>query len=126
MLEAICVMSAGAIGALSRWQTDRLFKHLFGASFPLGTLTVNVVGCLLFGLFMQLDAQGEGFSKTTRLLVTSGFLGAFTTFSTFGYDTFNFFKTGNFLPAVLNIVANLLIGVLAVWLGAIIAKTMGS
>lgn len=119
-------MSAGAVGALCRFGTDRLGKTLLGTAFPYGTLTVNVLGCLLFGIFMQIDAQGGGFSKHTKLLVTTGFLGAFTTFSTFGFDTFQFFKTGHAVSALVNIGANLVLGLIAVWGGTLLAKTLGS
>lgn len=126
MLEYIYVMTAGAIGATCRYGTDKLFKYYLGTQFPYGTLCVNILGCLLFGMFMQWDTQTAGVSKALKLLVTSGFLGAFTTFSTFGYDTFAFIKAGSFLPAALNISLNIVAGLLAVWLGTIVIKGFAS
>ncbi|MBN2716683.1 MAG: fluoride efflux transporter CrcB [Deltaproteobacteria bacterium] len=122
MIEVLCVMTAGAVGALARWGTDNLSRHYLGAAFPWGTLFVNVLGCFLFGLFMQIDAQSGGFSKPLKLVVTSGFLGAFTTFSTFGFNTWIFIKDGHYTSALLNIGTNLILGILAVWGGATIAK----
>lgn len=122
MLETLVVMGAGALGALSRWSVGRLSKHLWGPAMPFGTLIVNVLGCLLFGFIMQIALSGETFSKTTRLALTTGFLGAFTTFSTFGYETFEFVKNGQWIYALGNVTANLLLGLLAVWLGVTAGK----
>jgi CrcB protein len=123
-MQIIIVMTAGALGALARWATDLLTKHLFGPAFPIGTLTVNVLGCFAFGLIMQSGIGTNESNKLLKLFLTTGFLGAFTTFSTFGFNTFDFIKNGSVALAIINISANLLLGLLAVWGGFILGKTL--
>lgn len=87
------------------------------ASFPYGTLAVNVLGCLAIGALSQLaDARGV-FSAETRLFLFVGLLGGFTTFSTFGYETLNLARDGEMLAALLNVTANVVLCLLAVWAG---------
>jgi CrcB protein len=86
-------------------------------SFPYGTLAVNVVGCLLIGVLSQLaDARGLLHAEV-RLFIFVGVLGGFTTFSTFGYETLNLLRDGEVLIASLNVTANVVLCLLAVWAG---------
>ena len=112
----------GALGALSRYGVGSLASRMLGAGFPYGTLIVNVVGCLLLGFIMELSLSAEGLSKGVRTAMTVGFLGAFTTFSTFGYETVQFLRQGAWLPALGNVAANVLVGLLAVGLGLMAAR----
>jgi CrcB protein len=89
--------------------------------FPYGTLAVNVLGCLIIGLLSHLaDARGA-FSAETRLLVFTGFLGGFTTFSTFGNETLNLLRGGQAGAAAANVLASVALGLGAVWLGRALA-----
>ena len=117
-------MISGAFGTLCRFGVGRFVTRVIAQPFPFGTLFVNVLGCFVFGLIMQLGVNSDFVSRTARLAVTIGFLGAFTTFSTFGYETFEFLRDGNWLPAILNGMANMVLGLLAVWLGAVTVRTM--
>ncbi len=111
------IMISGAMGSLCRFGIGRGTKHLFGGTFPLDTLIVNVFGCLLIGFAMQLASSGLKMPQTVHTALTVGFLGAFTTFSTFGYATFDFIRQGAWGHAAFNSTANLVLGLLAVWLG---------
>lgn len=126
MTEALTVMIAGAAGTLCRWGVGRWARHALGAGFPFGTLIVNVVGCLLFGFLMQLAVNGVAMPRAVRTGITVGFLGAFTTFSTFGYETFDLLRQGAWLHAALNGSANLVLGLLAVWGGISAARLVFS
>ena len=124
MKETLLIMISGAMGSLCRFGVGRGTKHLFGESFPLDTLIVNVIGCLLIGFTTQLMCSGLKVPQAVQTALTVGFLGAFTTFSTFGYATFDFIRQGAFAAAALNGVANLVLGLLAVWLGISSARWM--
>jgi len=99
-----------------------LIADKYGAHFPFGTLFVNVVGCFIIGFFMIWTTERTIVSPNLRILVTVGFLGGLTTFSSFGFETIQLLRAGNVVNAFLNMAANLGTGFLAVWLGIIAAK----
>ena len=113
---------AGALGAIARYGTSVLFKQMFGDSFPVATLFVNVLGCFLLGLLAHLGSQH--LSEHWRLILGVGFLGALTTFSTFGVETIGRFNDGEMIKAFLNIVLNVILGLTAVLIGILVAKTV--
>lgn len=86
-------------------------------SFPIGTLTVNTVGCLAIGLLAGLAESRSVLGPEARLFVLMGVLGGFTTFSTFGYETLSLLREGAWLPAIGNVGASVFLGLAAVWLG---------
>ena len=89
---------------------------------PPATLAVNLVGCFLIGLLTGLTDHGSPQAQTVRLFLVTGFLGAFTTFSTFGLETVNLARLDGLLPAAANIGAHVLIGLFAVWLGSTVSS----
>lgn len=113
---------AGAAGAVSRYGVGLWAQRLLGHNFAYGTLAVNILGCLLLGLVLELESQTQWIGTSVRLFVAVGFLGAFTTFSTFGFETLKFMQAGDHHLALVNVAANLLLGVLAVWLGWMLAR----
>lgn len=122
--EILIVMGFGAMGSLCRFGVGEGAKWLVGETFPFGTLTVNVLGCLLIGFTMEIPLVSGTFPDHWRSGVVIGFLGAFTTFSAFGYATYDLMRQGAWLHASVNCAANLLLGLAAVWVGAMFAKTL--
>lgn len=111
------VAFGGAIGAISRFQITNWFSQWFGTAFPYATLTVNVIGSLIMGLLMAALTQGSLIAPHWRPLIGVGFLGALTTFSTFSFDTLALFTQGEWLKAGVNVVANVVLCLLAVYIG---------
>jgi CrcB protein len=113
---------AGAFGAVSRYGVGLLAQRSLGAHSAVGTLLVNVLGCLLLGFLLELDRNSNVVGPSLRLLLGVGFLGAFTTFSTFGYETIRFLQNGDGQAALLNVAGNLILGLGGVWLGLLAAR----
>ena len=125
MIRILMIALAGAAGALSRYGLGTAAQRLFPAGFPGGTLVVNVIGCFLIGLLTSMSLDRFSLSLTSRLVLVVGFLGAFTTFSAFGYDTLNLLRNGTILRAMLNVVLSVGLGLLAVWAGLMTARLFG-
>lgn len=117
MRDVLTIALAGAGGSVSRYALSALSYRLLGQRFAYGTLVVNVLGCLLLGLFMQLAISHEWIGRDWRLPITVGFFGAFTTFSTFGYETMRYMQDGLWFLATTNIIANVVLCLLGMWAG---------
>ena len=117
--ELLLISIGGALGAISRYSISQLSSHLFKTEFPVGTFIANVVGCFLIGLLIG-SGRSES-SQQMRLAIGIGFLGALTTFSTFGAETILRFEKGQLLIAAGNVMANVILGMAAVvaglWIG---------
>ncbi len=117
MREIMWIAVAGAGGAVARYAVSGWAQNLFGVKFPWGTFIVNIVGCIAIGLLMHVSINSTLIPNTARLAVGVGFLGAFTTYSTFGYETVRYLEDGAWMQAGLSVGANLVFGVVAVMLG---------
>jgi CrcB protein len=125
MMENFLLISLGAVfGANARYWLGTWVAQKWGSTFPVGTLLINVTGSFLLGLFMTLATERFLIDPRWRLLVAVGFLGAYTTFSTFTYESFNLLFKGQWLPGLLNLLGSSLLGILAVGLGVFIGKTI--
>ncbi|ACZ62374.1 MULTISPECIES: fluoride efflux transporter CrcB [Dehalococcoides] len=118
MSEILLLAAGGALGAVSRYGLNNLSIKLLGESFPYGTLIVNCLGCFVLGFLMQWGFSSGNHNTHLKLMLTAGFLGAFTTFSTFSYETLDCFRTGNYVSGLSNILANVVLGLLMVFIGA--------
>ena len=117
----------GFLGEIMRYLLGNYVQNWSKISdFPIGTLVVNLVGCLLIGALAQLAEIRDIFTPETSSLIFLGFLGAFTTFSTFSSDSFNLFQEGNSLLFYLNIGASVIFGLFAVWLGRTIVSLVSA
>ena len=112
----------GAVGAVSRYAVGLSAVHLLGDRFAFGTLTVNVIGCFLLALLVHVGTTTELVPPDLRTALAIGFLGALTTFSTFGYETMKYIEDGMWHLAVANVAANLVLGLIAVWGGLTLAR----
>ncbi len=96
--------------------------HIYEGRFPLGTLLINTAGCLVLGFLFTLSEDRGVLSSHARLFLFVGILGGFTTFSSFGYETFTLWRDGLAAKALLNIGANTVLGLCAVWIGHVVAR----
>ena len=126
LVEVFSVALGGAIGTLARFGVGWCSNRLLGESFPFGTLAVNVLGCFLMGLAGYFTFKTHAAPQFVVLALTVGFLGGFTTFSAFGNETFRHFEAGRPTVALVNIAANVLIGLLSVWGGNLVARAMAA
>jgi len=123
MFKVLLVGIGGFVGSILRYLTSGFVLKMVGKPyFPYGTLAVNILGCLLFGYLIGLSENRQLFTPETRVLVFVGFLGGFTTFSTFGYEVFSFARDGQIISLLVNILLHLVLGFGAVWLGYTLSK----
>ena len=115
----------GALGALARYGVSMWALRWFGSSFPAGTLIVNLVGCFCLGLLAETALGDPGLTARTRTILGTGFLGAFTTFSTFGLETLRAIEAGEWGVAAGSVAFNVVGGVLAVAMGFALARQIG-
>ena len=118
----IAIMIGGAMGAAMRYLVSNGIYSLLGREFPYGTLFVNVLGSFLMGLLTVLLIEKGNIDPLIKAAILVGFLGAFTTFSTFSIDTLALINKGALSYAFLNMIASVIICVSAVWFGIFIAK----
>lgn len=124
MLQVLLIGCGGFIGTIARYGVATMAYRLLGASFPYGTLTVNILGCLLIGFVSIAAEERDMIAHSTRLFLTIGILGGFTTFSSFGYETLTLLRLGNIFPATLYVLASVITGLAAVWLGGLLARAV--
>ncbi|MEE2709437.1 MAG: fluoride efflux transporter CrcB [Gemmatimonadota bacterium] len=124
MLQVLLIGCGGFIGTIARYGVATMAYRLLGASFPYGTLTVNILGCLLIGFVSIAAEERDMIARSTRLFLTIGILGGFTTFSSFGYETLTLLRLGNIFPAALYVFASVVTGLAAVWLGGVLARVV--
>ncbi len=124
MREVLYIAVAGGLGALGRYYMAGLAQRMLGDGFPYGTLLVNVLGSFLVGFIMQAGMSTDVLPRSLRLAATLGFLGAFTTFSAFSYETLGYLEDGMWLMAGVNILANVIPAIMAVFLGVSLGRTI--
>ena len=125
MMLALAVAAGGALGSLARHATNVLVHRAVGESVPYATAIVNVVGCLTMGLLAGLISAGHvRLSETARAFVFVGVLGGFTTFSSFGLDTFTLLRSGAIALALGNVLGQVVIGLGSVFIGYRIATAL--
>ncbi len=123
MNQYLAVAIGGCLGSIARyWLAGAVQRYSGSESFPFGTLAVNLLGCLVIGWLIGLVEYRQLFGPNVRLLLTVGMLGGFTTFSTFGYETFALLRDNEYLLALGNVAANVVIGLAAVTAGWLLAK----
>ena len=125
MLRLLLVGLAGLAGTLCRYGLSGAFARRYGEAFPAGTLAVNLLGCFAAGLLFHLMQERHAFYETARAAVFVGLLGGFTTFSSYGLQTFELLREGRAGAAALNVAASNLLGVLSVFAGYALAKLAG-
>jgi CrcB protein len=120
----VLVGLGGFLGAVARYWLGAYVGSRFGSRFPYGTFVINMSGCFLIGIVITVLDQRTHWSAGWRYLVPIGFIGAYTTFSTFEFETLRSVQDGAFRTAALNVVLSVAIGLAAVWLGMTAANAV--
>ena len=125
MSKLIMVMLGGALGSGSRYLLASWVQKIANNPFfPYGTLAVNLIGCLLIGFLTSLATTKGYFTPQTRRFILVGFLGGFTTFSTFSNETFSLITDTQYITASLNIIVSVFLGLAGVWIGNILSNAL--
>jgi CrcB protein len=114
----------GFLGSIARFWLGSYITYRMGARFPFGTFAINISGSFLIGLIVTLLGERAHWSPNLLYLIPIGFIGAYTTFSTFELEAFHNFRTGDVLMALLYVVLSVTVGFIAVWLGVLTGKTL--
>jgi CrcB protein len=120
--QLIMIAAGGAAGSLLRFMLSTGVHRVAGRDFPYGTLSVNIVGSLLMGMLYILLIERASVAVEWRALLLIGFLGAFTTFSTFSIETLNLLENGELIKAGTNVLLSVTLCLLAAWTGVILGR----
>lgn len=124
MLQLLTIAGGGALGAVLRFGMSSYIYRLLGRDFPYGTLAVNLVGSLVMGILFILFVERGLVSAEWRSAIIIGFLGAFTTFSTFSIETLMLVESGELSRAALNVVLSVTLCLAATWLGLVMGRQL--
>jgi len=113
----------GALGSLTRFWVGSAVANRFGTRFPYGTFLVNMTACVIIGFSLTFLGRRTELNPAWRFLIPIGFVGAYSTFSTFEWETFSTLQTGAFLSAALYVVLSCFLGLVAVWCGVMVARS---
>lgn len=112
------------LGGVCRYYSQQIISKFFPSPLPYGTLSVNIIGCLLIGIIYGLSERGNLLSPEWRLFLTTGFCGGFTTFSTFSYESIALIQDGEFFYLSLYIALSVILGLASTYLGMLVIKSI--
>jgi CrcB protein len=121
-MKYLVVLAGGGVGSLARYAASMAIMQRFGGAFPMGTFVINITGSFLIGLLMTLFTERLEWSPNWRLLLVTGFLGGYTTFSAYEYESLQALRQGAKWIGLVNLVGSVVAGYIAVWLGAVLAE----
>ena len=125
MTQLFLIGLGSGLGGISRYLVSNSVYNLIGKNFPYGTLAVNIIGSFVAGFLSTFLLERVGaFSVPLRALLIIGFLGGFTTFSSFSVETFNLFESGEIVRAILNIIISLFVCIILTGVGALLARQL--
>lgn len=125
MEKYLFIAIGGALGSIARYWIGSTVSGRLGARFPYGTLVVNITACLMIGFAVTYLGKRAELNAAWRILIPIGFVGAYSTFSTYEWETFSTLRSGAFLLAAVYAVGSLLLGLVAVWGGSVLAEILG-
>ena len=122
-MKYLLILLGGGVGSLSRYVIGSALVTRYGTRLPIvGTMTINITGSFLIGMLMTLITERFGANQNLRPLLVIGFLGGYTTFSSFEWETYSTIRNGGFWIGIANVVGSVALGYAAVWLGAALAR----
>ena len=124
MVKYLIVGIGGCLGSILRFWLGSYIGGRLGSRFPYGTFVINVTGSFLIGLVLTIMAEKTNWSPNWRYLIPIGFLGGYTTFSTFEFETFRLVQDGQVLSAMLNVTLSVIVGFGGVWIGAVAGRAI--
>jgi fluoride exporter len=124
LTKYLAVAAGSALGGMLRYYLGGSVLSRLAGSFPLATFVINVTGSFIIGFFLTLVAERISLSQHLRLAIAVGFVGAYTTFSTFEYETARLIEERHFILALLNVLLSVIVGFVAVWGGIIAARAL--
>lgn len=124
MVKYLMVGIGGFLGAIARFWLDGFVSERLGTGFPYGTFVINCTGSFLIGLVVTMFAERAHWNPNWRYLIAIGFIGAYTTFSTFEYETLRTIQSSEFLIGGLYVGLSVVVGFVAVWLGVVAGRLM--
>ena len=116
-MNLLLIAIGGAFGSVARYLLSAFVLRVTGSLFPIGTFVVNLVGCVVFGAIAGAAEQRVPLSPDLRLLLLVGVLGGFTTFSSYAFESFSLLRDGQWVAAAINMVGQVLAGLVGVWAG---------
>ena len=122
--NVLFVALGGALGSVARFLISKATQSVCTLSFPIATLIVNVLGCFIIGLLYAIFERNATIDPNIRLMLTVGFCGGFTTFSTFINENFNLIGNDNFVVSAIYIGLSVVLGFIGVWLGAWVIRAL--
>jgi len=120
----ILVGIGGLFGSILRYLVAVFFARQAASAFPYGTLFVNLAGCFLIGILFALSEKGNVLSPEWRILLTTGFCGGFTTFSTFSYESIRLIQDGEIFLVSVYVAGSVVVGLVSTWLGMLLVRSL--
>ncbi len=124
MQKYLFIAFGGALGSMARYWVGSTIANRMGTKFPYGTFVINITACMIIGFSLTFLGKRAGLNPAWRFLVPVGFIGAYSTFSTYEWETLSTIRSGAFLLATLYAVSSLILGLAAVWGGSVIAEIL--
>lgn len=122
MQKYLFIAAGGALGAIARYWVGSAVSGRMGIRFPYGTLLVNLTACVIIGFSLTYLGRRAELNPAWRYFIPVGFIGAYSTFSTYEWETLSTLRSGAYLMAILYAVGSLLLGLIAVWGGSVLAE----
>lgn len=124
MQKYLFIAFGGALGSMARYWVGSTIANRMGTKFPYGTFVINITACVIIGFSLTFLGKRAGLNPAWRFLLPVGFIGAYSTFSTYEWETLSTIRSGAFLLAAFYAVSSLILGLAAVWGGSVIAEIL--
>ncbi|MGD0830875.1 MAG: fluoride efflux transporter CrcB [Terracidiphilus sp.] len=124
MQKYLLIAAGGALGSIARYWVGSTISGRMGTRFPFGTFVINMTACIIIGFSLTYLGRRAGLSPAWRFLIPVGFIGAYSTFSTYEWETLSTLRSGAFAMASLYAFGSLILGLAATWCGAVLAEAI--